>query len=159
MLNLKIACFVTLSMLAACSVAQEAPTAVLTLPGKTAVLGSKIKAKLKVHFAPGMHGYQNPPSQKYQIPVAVEAADKNTKLGKIEYPKGVELMVGGEKALAYEGDIEIPVEIVLLTKKQGKLKIQLKFKYQQCNDQSCFPPGEIVATADLELKPAPKPKK
>ncbi|MEZ0325375.1 MAG: protein-disulfide reductase DsbD domain-containing protein [Fimbriimonas sp.] len=141
------------------SFAQDiAPKAELKLDKTTAVAGSTVKGKIILTFADGLHGYQNPPSDDYQIPTKIEAA-KGTTLLKTIYPKGEPFLMSGEEkpAMVYQGRVEIPVEIKVPAK-AGKQTIKLAVNYQQCNDNSCFPPGKIELSSKLTVTAAPKKK-
>lgn len=131
--------------------AQTPPTATLILP-KTAVAGQTVKAKLRVTFAEGLHGYQNPPSQDYMIPVKVESAIKGIPI-KVSYPKGNILSVNDESVAVYQGLVEIPVTITL-PKKPGVVSVKLNVSYQQCTDDTgqCYPPDTVVATGKITVK-------
>ncbi len=142
------------------SAAQDiAPKAQLKLDKATAVAGSVIKGKVLLTFAESLHGYQNPPSESYQIPTKIEAA-KGTTLLKALYPKGQPfLMAGDEKpSMVYQGKVEIPVEI-RVPAKPGKHSIKLVVNYQQCDDNSCFAPGMLDIATALTVTAAPAPKK
>ncbi len=142
------------------SAAQDtAPKAQLKLDKACAVAGSTLKGKIILTFADGLHGYQNPPSEDYQIPTKIEAA-KGTTLLKALYPKGEPFLMAGEQkpAMVYQGRVEIPVEIKVPAK-AGKHTIKLTVNYQQCNDSSCFPPGKIDLATALTVTAPPKKKK
>ncbi|MGF1954233.1 protein-disulfide reductase DsbD domain-containing protein, partial [Lactococcus lactis] len=88
-------------------------------------------ATLKVKFAPGLHGYQNPPTDKFQIPISVSAG-KGTTLSKVSYPKGVMRKAGGDttESAVYEGEITIKVAIKVPTG-AGAHDLNLVLNYQQ----------------------------
>lgn len=138
---------------AAIGLAQEntAPTVKLLLPAK-AKAGAKVQATVVVTFAEGLHAYQNPPTSDYQIPVKVTLDSKTFTMAKPAYPKGVMLSIGGDPTPAgvYEGTIKIPV-VITLPKKAGASEVKVTVSYQQCNDQACFPPSTVSATAKLTI--------
>ncbi|HTQ10393.1 MAG TPA: hypothetical protein VMI31_10005, partial [Fimbriimonadaceae bacterium] len=75
------------ALLAAIAFGQGTPATVkVTLP-KTAKAGSTVKGIVEVTFADGMHGYQNPPTEDYMIPVKLTVDTKGFSL-KPTYPKG-----------------------------------------------------------------------
>jgi DsbC/DsbD-like thiol-disulfide interchange protein len=137
----------------------SAPQAELKLDKTTAVAGSTIKGKVILTFAEGLHGYQNPPSEDYQIPTKIEAL-KGTTLLKAMYPKGEPFLMAGEKtpAMVYQGRIEIPVQIKVPAK-AGKQTVKLAVNYQQCNESACFPPGKLDISSTLTVTAPPKKKK
>lgn len=149
-----------LLLVSAFSVAQEAaPTAKLVLDTKAAKPGATITGKLVLTFAEGLHGYQNPPSKDYMIPVKLESANKAVGL-KVAYPTGVPMIVAGETepAKVYEGEIEFPIEVVL-PKKAGVHNVDIKISYQQCDANACFPPATLNVSQKLTLKAAKPVKK
>lgn len=129
-----------------------APTATLKFDKSSAAAGSVVKATLTLTFAEGLHGYQNPPADEYQIPVSVSVIEKGFKLVKANYPKGMDFTMAGEAkpTKVYEGKISIPLEIKTGAK-PGTYNVNVKISYQQCNDSSCFPPGDLVAKAQLKV--------
>ena len=137
----------------------EAPTASLKFAKATAAPGEKVKATLTVTFAPGLHGYQNPPAQDYQIPVVVKVVEKGFTLVKASYPPGIDFTMAGETtpSKVYEGTISIPLEIKA-SSKAGTYNVNVQLDYQQCNDSSCFPPGNVKTKAKLVVAAAKKGK-
>jgi len=132
------------------------PVAKLKMPKGQLVAGKTIKATLTLTFAEGLHAYQNPPSSEFQIPLKITAS-KGSVIGKVYYPKGIPMTMGGDPtpAMVYEGTIEIPVEIKL-GKKAGKSVVKLTIDYQQCNESTCFPPASLEVIAPIVIAPVPK---
>src|SRR5687767_16028688 len=117
----------SLSVLSAVVFCQAAPKAELVLP-KTAKAGTVVKGMLKLTFEPGLHGYQNPPTKDYMIPVRVESGIKGLKVVP-KYPKGEITEVAGEQAAGYEGHVQIPV-LITMPKKAGPLVVKLAVSFQ-----------------------------
>ncbi len=126
------------------------PTIKLSFP-KQAKAGATVMGVVEVSFAEGLHGYQNPPSGEYQIPVAV-SVNKQFKLVKAAYPKGIAKATGGDPtpAAVYEGTIRIPVT-VKVPAKPGQSEMKISLNYQQCNASSCFPPSTVSSTVKLKV--------
>ncbi|MCK6633152.1 MAG: thioredoxin family protein [Fimbriimonadaceae bacterium] len=141
-------------LLAALSWAQEPPQVVLNLPGK-ANEGEVVRGVVAVTFAPHMHGYQNPPSEDWMIPVRVAVTTPKVELSKVSYPRGQLKVIGGidTPAFVYDGAIQIPVEFKLPSG-SGKREIAIDFHYQQCDENNCFPP-DVVSARGLVLVEAP----
>jgi len=150
----KVLVLATLASLATLAAAQDdtPPKVTLTLGSPTAMANKAIHATLTVTFSEGLHGYQNPPSDPSLIPVTVKSADNVFKVVMVQYPKGTPTKVDGEpKPInVYQGTIKIPV-VIQAPSKLGKATVSLSFKYQQCNQQSCFAPGTIVAKATVNI--------
>ena len=132
--------------------ANTPPTVVVTGP-TTAVHGKTVTVTVKVTFAEGLHGYQNPPSNPDLIPIKLSLDNKDVKVKTIKYPAGKDESVGGDpaKVRVYENTISIPVTIVAPTKK-GKIKLAFRLDYQQCNSQACYPPDTVNGSASLTVK-------
>ena len=126
------------------------PTAALTLP-KSVKAGQTVTAQLAVGFASGLHGYQNPPSDSFEIPVTVKLKSGDAKVVKIAYPKGADMTMPGDTkpTKVYSGTVTIPLKIKV-GKKGGPLVIEVD--YQQCTEANCFPPASVTAKGTLQLK-------
>lgn len=128
------------------------PKVELKLDAKQAAPGGMIKGKVVVTFAPGWHGYQNPPKNDFEIPLKVESATKDLKV-KATYPKGTQKPFMGEATMMYEGTVTIPI-VLTLPKKKGEYPFKLEVSYQQCDDSSCLPPDKVVVSEKVSLKAA-----
>lgn len=138
------------------------PKAEIKLTKPSAVAGSIVTGKVIVTFEEGLHGYQNPPVESYQIPISLRLGDKVFKIVKIAYPKGEAATVGGETkpSMVYHGTIEIPFQLRAPVKK-GPVALKMLLDYQLCNASACFPPGQVKLATTVKLTPAKvtKPKK
>ncbi|MFZ4508765.1 MAG: protein-disulfide reductase DsbD domain-containing protein [Fimbriimonas sp.] len=126
----------------------------------TVAPGGVVKTTLQVTFAPDFHAYQNPPSDKFQIPVEVRKPAAPFKLAKVTYPKGVLKVVAGsdQPSGVYEGLTELPIELTAPAK-PGKYKVKLVVAYQQCNEENCYPPSQVEVVVDVTVATkAKKPK-
>ncbi len=133
------------------TVQAPAPSVNLILEKESGFAGVPVRGKILVEFAPGLHAYQNPPSQDYQIPVSVSAG--TAKVSGIDYPAGEAHVVGGETAesFTYSGKIEIPV-VIWPTGKSGSQSVEVRVRYQQCNETMCFPPSTATAKANFVIE-------
>lgn len=125
------------------------PKVVLQLEKATAKPGETIKGTLTATFAPGLHGYQNPPSKDYMLPVKVSAGEGTTLKG-VQYPAGHMEMAGGEEAAVYSGAVGFAVTVVV-PDKPGVHKVALKFFYQQCDEHACYMPTTIDVSAEITV--------
>ena len=148
-----------LVLVAAAAMAQPAPapTATLKFDKPSAAAGSVVKGTLTITFADGLHGYQNPPADEYEIPVTVKVIEKGFTLVKAIYPKGEDFTMAGESKpiKVYKGTITIPVQLKAATK-LGTYNVNVRVDYQQCNDSACFPPGNVIAKGKLAVTKAAK---
>ena len=131
------------------------PDASLTLePGAKA--GERIKGSVTVTFASGLHAYQNPPSKDFLIPVSVVVGTPGFTLVSASYPSGDNAVVGGDPdpVRVYEGTIHIPI-VLQAPAKAGSYEVLVAVKYQQCNENNCYQPDQVDATAKIVLAAAP----
>ncbi len=114
--------------------------------------GSVVTGTVWVKFASGLHGYQNPPADQFEIPVKLSVIENGFKLTSVRYPKGVDLSVAGESkpSKVYQDTIEIPFTM-RATKKPGTYNVNVRLDYQECNAVSCFPPAFVVAKSKLTV--------
>lgn len=143
-----------LFLVASAAMAQPAPapTATLKFDKPSAAAGSVVKGTLTITFADGLHGYQNPPADEYEIPVTVKVIEKGFTLVKATYPKGDDFTMAGESKpiKVYKGTITIPV-ILKAASKPGTYNVNVRVDYQQCNESACFPPGNVIAKSKLAV--------
>jgi len=139
--------------LLACPLFAQAPPPQISVHLGEAKLkpGQLAKATVKVKFAPGLHGYQNPPSEDYMIPVTVTGLE-GVQVVSVHYPPGHGAKIGGSatEVMTYSDEIEIQVYF-RAPKKVGAGKVSLNVMYQQCNDDSCFPPGNAQVNASYSV--------
>jgi thiol:disulfide interchange protein len=114
--------------------------------------GEDIKGTVTAIFAPGLHGYQNPPSKDYMLAVKVTGG-AGTVVKSVSYPKGHMEMAGGEEAAVYSGTVSFPV-VIAAPKGTGKQKIDVAFFYQQCDANMCYIPNTIPASAEVTIEAA-----
>ncbi len=133
----------------------EPPVVSLKLSTQNAPAGSLVKGQVTMVFAAGLHGYQNPPTLEYQIPVTISAAE-GTSLIHVKYPAGEPATMAGETSpsMTYHGTVTFPVAF-RAPRKVGPAGVEVKVRYQQCDDSSCFPPGTLSAKAQFTVDPIP----
>lgn len=132
------------------------PEVKLVLDSEQAVVGSLVSAKVRVTFADGLHGYQNPPTEDYMIPVVVSMGEES-KTFMVKYPKGTPAIVGGDtkEVMTYEGVVDFPV-VFRVSEKVGSQPVSISVRYQLCNASACFAPGSVKAEGKLKVVAAPK---
>lgn len=145
----------TLFALLVCSLAfgqAPTPTVSVSAPPKQVAAGAKLTLTVTLTFADGMHGYQNPPAQEYEIPVTVKIDGKEFKVVKVAYPAGVDAKIGGsdKPTKSYEGVVKIPITLTAPTK-IGSKNLKVIVGYQQCDETTCFPPGEVSTTVKVNV--------
>ncbi len=126
------------------------PTVSFKTDKATYKTGEEIRGTVTATFAPGLHGYQNPPDDPNLIPVTVKPGDGTT-ISSVTYPKGHVEMVAGAASAVYSGTVEFRVVIAAPTK-PGKQKLNLGFYYQQCDASTCFMPTTIQLSAEVTIE-------
>lgn len=140
-----------LAVLPFVALAQDiAPKVSLKLEKANAKPGEEVKGTVTATFAPGLHGYQNPPTKDYMLAVKVSAGEA-TSLKSVNYPKGHMEMAGGEEAAVYSDTVNFPV-VVIAPSTPGSAKVELAFFYQQCDAQACYMPATIKVNASLTVE-------
>jgi len=127
------------------------PVASVKLVTSHVAAGKPFTANLVVKFADGLHGYQNPPSDQFEIPVKISLKSGDAKLVKVAYPKGTDMTMSGDTkpTKVYSGTVVFPLSFKA-GKKLGPLVVSVN--YQQCTDANCFPPSEVDAKFDPSHK-------
>ncbi|WP_245504330.1 protein-disulfide reductase DsbD family protein [Lichenihabitans psoromatis] len=72
-----------------------------------------VEAGLEFRFAPGWHGYWRTPGDAGLPPVVDWSTSDNVRRGEIAWPAPVRLVVEGLQNSVYEGDVILPVSLVL----------------------------------------------
>lgn len=160
MRNTLFACLLPLAMVSAAPAGtamvapfNTPPKATLKLTSTTVKPNDLIKGSVTLTFAPGLHGYQNPPSLDYQIPVTIKVSGKDFTAMKVKYPEGKDFRMEGEAvpSKVYEDVVEFPFE-VRAPKKSGTFELPIRVDYQQCDESSCFPPGVVQLKVKVQVK-------
>jgi thiol:disulfide interchange protein DsbD len=134
----------------------DPPSARLELSSTSAKPGEKVKGTVTVSFGPGLHAYQNPPSEDYLIPLTITASG-DVKLESVKYPSGISAKVGGapDPVKVYEGTLRVPI-VLAAPSKPGSYDVKLSVGYQQCDATQCFQPDSVSTTAKLTVEAATK---
>lgn len=119
--------------------------------------GRDIDVVVNLQIKEGWHVYANPVGAENLIPTTVDlAADQPLAVTKVEYPTGEAKVLassGDEKVSVYEGQASIKVRLRL--KDDAKAmpgSIDLKVRYQACNDRSCLAPASLAVPITLEKR-------
>lgn len=134
------------------AIGQNVPPKVsLQIDAKSVRAGQTFQATLIVQLGPDLHVYQNPPSEEWMIPITVKAATGTT-LVRVTYPKGTSKAVGGlpKPALVHSGTVRIPV-VLRAPSRNGRFEPTLSFRYQQCDDENCFPPASLTVKGSINV--------
>jgi DsbC/DsbD-like thiol-disulfide interchange protein len=128
------------------------PEVTVSFKSPKAKVGSVVPGVITITFAEGLHGYQNPPTDEFQIPVKVSVTEAGFKLAGATYPKGVGYTpVGETKPIKiYRGTIQIPFKLRVASK-AANYDVNFKVDYQLCSDKACFPPASLIAKGKLSV--------
>lgn len=154
MIRMKLVVLTLLALLSAVGWAQAQPKIELALDQTTGAPGSSVSGKVTVTFASGLHGYQNPPTESWMRPVKITG----DALLDAEYPKGKMKITGGldQPAAIYEGAVTIPIRLEL-PDAPGEHQLSLKVDYQQCDEETCFPPRSKTISAAVTVQASATP--
>ena len=115
--------------------------------------GQHILLSLEVELPKGLHAYAPGAPEEY-IPVDWKLEPNDAyKMGPLETPEPKRLKVGGETVPVpvFEGRFTLKRELIpgpqpklkAAADEQGKLKVEVAFRYQVCSDRQCFPPQTV----------------
>ncbi len=118
--------------------------------------GSSAEASVLLSIQKGYHLNANPPTYAYLKATELEFnPNAELSVGFISYPDPiVKKFPFAEKPIAiYEGDINVKVLLKAATAaKQGASNLAGILKVQACDDQVCYPPGELQVTIPVTIK-------
>ncbi len=118
--------------------------------------GGTAEAVVQLNIQRGYHVNANPPTYPYLKPTEVELKSANgITVGFISYPDPqTKQFPFAEKPLAiYEGSTQLKVFLKAdASAKKEASNLPGKLKVQACDDQVCYPPGEIEITVPVTVK-------
>jgi len=123
-------------------------------------VGGKCRIVVLLNVEKGWHINANPPKPKTAIATALSLTSKaGVKLADVKYPRGHELKFDGadEPLSVYDGSVriygtlEIPKQVAAGVKAD---EIELRIRYQACNDVKCLAPKTLKLKGKLPLAPA-----
>jgi hypothetical protein len=124
-------------------------------PFEIAANGSA-EAVVHIKVQDGYHLNANTPTYSYLKPTELELEPKGgLRVGFIRYPDPlVKKFQFADKPLAvYEGDTQVKVMLQAdATAAKGASNLQGKLKVQACDNQVCYPPGELPIAIPVTIK-------
>lgn len=142
-------CAVAGSAVSSSSQMPDPPKVRVRMISKAIAPGALVKAEVDIGFAPGLHGYQNPPGRDNEIPVSVKEALGSPTI-KATYPLGHEIDFAGGKSLVYEGTITVPITF-RAPKKLGPAAFSIVVTAQQCDSSNCYPPTNTTVKSTYSV--------
>lgn len=125
--------------------------------------GKTCKVAVVLTIEDGWHINTNPSKPDFLVPTTFTIkSSQNIKLGNVKYPKGHAFNVTGfdeplqvyEKQVIIRGTLEVPAN------SGGKEEVlELKIKYQACNDKSCIRPTTISLKGKFQIAKSGEPVK
>jgi uncharacterized protein YyaL (SSP411 family) len=125
-------------------------------PSTKAAAGGELKVTVTLSTKEGWHVYANPASSETLKPTVVSLGSGPASLLKVDYPAGREKTYAGEseKVRVYEGQVNLVVHLRLEdTVKAGPVDLELRVRYQACNDRACLAPATLTVPVRAEIQP------
>ena len=123
----------------------------------TARPGTTIRVGLDVPIPKGLHVQSNKPRDPALIPARLTFESvPGVTVTEVVFPKTVDIDLLGfdEPAAVFEGGTVIGVTVQLdKSVPNGPLTIPGRFRYQACDDSSCFPPITVPVSWTIEVSP------
>jgi Disulphide bond corrector protein DsbC len=113
--------------------------------------GRTLQAAVVVDIPSGFHINSNRPLAKFLIPTSLKVeAPGGIRVGPVSYPRALirNFSFSPDKLSVYEGRAVLRFNVTIPANfSSGVTELQLRLRYQSCNDEACFPP----ATRQLKL--------
>ncbi len=135
--------------------AREQVSARLYLERDKLIAGEPVRYALVLDIQAGWHINANPPRPDFVIPTEVSLTSKlETKLGQVHYPAGHDFQVQGfdEPLLVYERQVTLRGQLIAPQESAGQQEtLQLRIRYQACNDKTCTRPRTITLSGSIPV--------
>jgi thiol:disulfide interchange protein DsbD len=105
--------------------------------------GARIVAVASI--AAGFHVNAHRPDEEFLIPTELTITSSGVTVEEAQYPKPVArtfAFAGKKPVLVYDGSLEITAHVV----PAPSTPVELRLRYQACNDERCLPPTTVQAT-------------
>lgn len=117
--------------------------------------GDVIQLAVQITIQDGYHINAHQLDDEFLIPTELKITPlKGLQAASPIYPEAISHQVSfSEKPLSvYEGDVHMLVPVTISRKlRPGKYTVTGSFRYQTCNDESCFPPHTVKLQIPLEI--------
>jgi thiol:disulfide interchange protein len=153
----KILIALVLILLPVLATGQAIPLATVTpvSPAKPVRAGSQTELSLRVDVPKGLHAQSDKPRDPSLIPTTLQLQLPSTvSVVETVFPPSTDFTVQGfDKPLAvFEGTFQIKVRLAVSAEQpSGALEIPGRFRYQACDEKSCYPPRVINTTWTLNV--------
>ncbi|MFA0782542.1 MAG: hypothetical protein YYHSYBAR_000933 [Candidatus Fervidibacter sacchari] len=116
--------------------------------------GSEFRVALVVQIKEGYHIQAHKPPEGFIATEFSVEAPKGFSVKRIWYPPAEVKEMLGQKLPLYDGT-QVFAALIRTGKsvKLGKSTLTLKFRYQACDDKTCYPPRTLTVTAPVEVVP------
>ncbi len=123
--------------------------------------GDTVRVALRVHLPAGFHAQSNQPRDPTLIPTSLALTPPpGVSTAEIVFPKSTDLRQAGvDQPLAvFAGDFVIGVRLALAgSLPLGPVSVPARFRFQVCNDTTCFRPRNIDIAWTMDVAPAATP--
>jgi thiol:disulfide interchange protein DsbD len=146
-----------LILLPSLAMGQAIPLATITPvnPASPVRAGSATEISLRVQVPEGLHAQSNKPRDPSLIPTTLQLELPSTvSVVETVFPPSTDFVVQGfDQPLAvFEGAFQIKVRLdVSADHPSGELSVPGRFRYQACDNKSCYPPRTIATTWSLNV--------
>lgn len=115
--------------------------------------------RVGLEIAPGWHLYAPDTAGGYAgVAIDVESAPEGVRSGPIAWPPAAPFRFPGldEPFTVYTGSvaIDVPLEFIV-PRGSGLMRLEVKVRFQTCNDNECLPPNEIRLSLSVPEAPVP----
>ena len=122
----------------------------------TLAKGASADAVVRLNVQNGYHVNANPASFSYLIPTELKVAPASgVSVDFVTYPDPVTrtFSFADEPLKVYEGDTSVKAKLKAAPSAEtGKHNLSAQLRVQACNDQVCYPPGQIEVTIPVTIK-------
>src|SRR5262245_46206256 len=119
-------------------------------------MGQSVPVQFTFHVKPGFHINSNQPTEPELIPTRLTfSLPEDLVIAKLKYPQGSMIGLAFDpkaKLSVYSGDVVI--RGVLLPQPKalaGNYTVHGEFKYQACDDSSCYPPKRLPIAFNVKI--------
>jgi len=138
---------------------EKPPITVEAIPSvRQAAPGGQVEVTVRVTASAGWHVNSAAPLQERLEGTSVGLAPAAAfRAGKVAYPPGKRITLGGEAVSVYEGTVEIKLPVGLAADAApGRVRLALTVRTQPCNDVSCLAPQTHRLVVPIEIRPRPE---
>ena len=138
--------------------AEQGPPVINVTPfaeSESARPGTTVRLALRIAVPPGIHIQSDRPRDPSLIPAVLSIdAPSGVKFTDVVFPKSTEFRVAGFDDLldVFEGEIVVGARLTIeKDARAGMLILPARFRYQACNENTCFAPTKVDTSWTLQI--------